>query len=1069
LEREIQEDATQKPLLRELQATLTSAQERENDLFSSLARSRARSAALERRLHVAAQMLNTTSDLLFHCNDEGQTDFFNDAFEAAFSAGPDLALWVSAVREGASGRGEYQYKDRYGRVRVLKTASWPSIPTAGHIGAATDVTEIREMEEESLRLRRLMGRFILQNGLLPEPAEWSPAEAVEQADSFDTAEILKSCLNDALRFLSPVAALESPAQDVLLPARISQFKELLHFSDRTELEVGVVGITSSGKSTFINAMMGERLLPEETRATTNLLVRCRRGSERAVTVITRDGRENRVSGAALNPAWMEELTTERLNPANEKNIERLEWTSPGAALPDGLVLIDTPGLDACDFPEHSELVLRRLLPSLDIVLYVTSIRNRFKAADLELLQNALESSQRVIFLLSQIDLEQDDTEGGRVVFSRRQKLSDCIRELREDIENIASENGSLKNSAVVPVSSKLASAYFYDRSSPAWAASNFGPLIRQMETFRDNLERCGIATCARRLMTFLSRTASDLGLILGGAGAEQMEAEGAARLERIRELRDAHRWTSAEVSAVRNEWRRLLDAEYHLQNLGKELEKGGPLKVVRESYERWGEECAALASRMTARMDRARMSCREILLKLGIAFQGRGGEAPEISGELPEFYGYVRHETRQVQTRGWFESLQFWPRYQLFFRQNVDRDKLLSSLQHLLKERLHVLNEYLTWWENAMREDWCEPLCRELEREETALNDIRRIAADVSVSRSSLRTALSGIRELEGRVRNIMPELSLPDIDPDDLFPDDLFDRFDALKDSGEAPEEDDASENVFGELFAPLLAAFREQDIQSRFLKTEALRGRGKIVLLGLRRHDSLRFLSRLAHDVFFFDAGRTETDERDWIFCGREVPAALPHVQIEAPDTALSEMEILLAPGDGLCGSPDVSPIDWDSLFSEWTPVVHLDAARIDSGLSDLARAPYATALLRSEGWVAASGQGALFNGRLADLLQDVPDRMDDFLRKRGGHARPDWFIYENYDARYSDFLLWGREILALPEMDASAGGSLLLDRWTREGYDFIPPFSEHRLRRAVEGALYRKRGEWKRSDTD
>jgi hypothetical protein len=278
--------------------------------------------------------------------------------------------------------------------------------------------------------------------------------------------------------------------------------------------------------------------------------------------------------------------------------------------------------------------------------------------------------------------------------------------------------------------------------------------------------------------------------------------------------------------------------------------------------------------------------------------------------------------------------------------------------------------------------------------------------------------------------------------------------------------------------LFAPLLTSFREQDIQSRFLSLDALQKSRRVVLLGLRRHDSLRLLSRLAHDAAFLDVSRplarerpsedesvesvkkvekiekrnavTEWDERDWLFCGL-TPPALPHVRIDAPDTLLRELEVLIAPSDGICESSAESAIDWNDLFAEWLPVIHLDLARVDSGLSDLARAPYSRALPNALRWVIASGQGALFNSRLSDLLTDVPHRANLFVWRRNFKARPEWFVYENYDVRYTDFMLWGRD---------SRDSALLLRKWVESGYDFRFPFSESRVRLALESARYRNR---------
>jgi hypothetical protein len=254
--------------------------------------------------------------------------------------------------------------------------------------------------------------------------------------------------------------------------------------------------------------------------------------------------------------------------------------------------------------------------------------------------------------------------------------------------------------------------------------------------------------------------------------------------------------------------------------------------------------------------------------------------------------------------------------------------------------------------------------------------------------------------------------------------------------------------------LFAPLLASLQEQSIQSRFMELESVRRQKRIVLLGLRRHDSLRLLSRLAHDAVFFDSMKTEEgldiDERDWNFRG-SIPPALPHVRINLPDTLLRELDVLVAPSDSLCASDDALPVDWNDLFAEWLPVVHLDIARIDSGLSDLARAPYAVALAHADHWVAASGQGALFNARLTDLLTDVPERLDLFAARRNYKGRIEWFVYENYDARYTDFMLWGQDM----DWNSNSDDGGLLCKWISSGHDFKFPFSEFRMRLAIEGA--------------
>jgi GTPase SAR1 family protein len=972
----------------------------------------------------------------------------------------------------------------------------------------------------------LLRRVDSQLELEPEP-ESKPEPEPEQADEalpgvFDQLEqpdrlekfekVFSARLEGVLRGLSSVAA--------LFPTRAAQIEALLHAAEeKADLEVGVVGITSSGKSTFINAVMGERLLPEETRATTNLMIRCRKGTERFVTVVSKDGTRERVSGADLTAEWMNGQSSEHMNPANEKGVALLEWSSPDSLLPEGLALIDTPGLDAYGFPEHSELVLRRLLPSLDIVLYITSIRNRLKAADLEALNAVLEQNQRIVFLLSQIDLEQDDTEGGRVVLSRRQKLSAYVRELREDIGKAhdASAQSAIAGAAILPVSSQLALAHFHDRDSAEWRSSNFEALVGQLEDFRAGLKRYGAELRVRRAAALLSRLARDLRLSLdkcaGAEGDGQFEKAEEKLKEKIRDLRDAQLWVNAEVSAVRNEWRRLLDPEYHLKYLEKELERANTVKGVKDRYERWSVSCSDLTVQMTARMDRARRSCREILLKHGVVPGSRewslpetGKSAADTQSGLP-FHRYIFQRPQEIQVRGWFESIWFWPSRRMFFRQDIDKNLMLEDARELLSERLRLLNGHLSWWENKMKEDCCDPLFRELSREEAALTDAGRAAEEQADSRSALLDALAAAQESESAIKAALSDFFAPEpknpVAPE-KSPEKALEK--SLEESLEENLEESLEETFFGgpekldkknedelagkELarkalareeeenffFAPLLTTFREQDIQSRFLRLDALRDSRRVVLLGLRRHDSLRLLSRLAHDAAFSDSLRAEDGreigERDWIFCG-STPPALPHVHVPAPDTLLRELEVLVAPSDTLlCGEePEGGPsIDWNDLFAEWLPVIHLDIARVDSGLSDLARAPYVRALPHARHWIAASGQGALFNARLSDLLTDVPDRVDLFSWRRDCKGRAEWFVYENYDARYTDFMLWGRKAIEqsreqameqLMEQSNMNGrfGDSLLRKWTESGYDFTFPFSEDRMRLALERARTRK----------
>ena len=614
-------------------------------------------------------------------------------------------------------------------------------------------------------------------------------------------------------------------------------------SDEQELIVGVVGLASSGKSALVNAMMGERLLPEETRATNSLPVLCRRGEVRSAEALERikekdleEGRDARIrreraAGLNLSPTWMEERVSERWNPKNARALARIEWTSPQALIPEGLLLVDTPGLDAWGLSGHEELVSRRLLPALDVILYVTPIRAPLKAADLNLMRTIVEGGQELIVLLSGIDMERDEVEAGRMVRSREERLARALASLRRDMKD-----AGLPPCPIIPIASPLA----------------LGPdASRQTQT--------------------QGWRAANLGTLMGLLPSSPQEAQ-------------------ARITALRG--RRALAL---LERAVNELE---PTPALDEN-----------ADPIADRLDRA------------------------IEG-----------------TRWFLDGLQL----------DAAADRGESAAQAALE--------------------------------------------DVGLPPAPLH----------------LPE---PGSEGDSAL--------------GASPD---------GGLFSPLLLSMREQALRERFLALPAIQGgaqgKRRVLLLGAQRQDGLRILSRLTHDSELPDSPSLERDRDDWLLCGGgEGPfscVALPG------DTG--GLQILLPPAAAFLGAGEAPAAwDWPELLAQWVPVLCLDLARIDAGLSDLARSPCLEALAAAPRWVLAYPHGGLFDGRLADLVLDVPERVRAFAGAHGFKGRMDWFVCENYDPRYTDFLALGARVR--PYSSEGEVGALAA-LWNDLGLDSDEPFTPRRL---------------------
>ena len=1013
-------------LLEELRKhSLALAQER--DLLSrKLALQAQETHRRQKQLEEAHSILNGFPQP-FALRSAGELTFVNELFRA-LAQNPGLNSWASSSQDGDELSGLGPFGQRTFSASVLSRGE------RGELLLLQDVTELREREQEAWRLRRALRKDEYLSAPRPglrddeEPSLQPDLPASLGSAPHDESELLSEVLRKSLDILT------NSGLSVLLPSRFKQLHSSLETTRHAELTLGVTGITSSGKSTLVNALMGEPLLPEETRATTNSVVQCRKGPKRILEVEYEGGTKESFMGGRLTSDLLDSLTSERANPGNKRRVTRLTWASPGSVLPEGLTLWDTPGLDACDLQGHTDLVLRELLPSMDLVLYVTSIRSRLKAADMELLNAVLEQGQRVLFLLSQTDLERDDTEGGQVIHSRRQKLAAYVQELHDD-----AVRAGLKGFAILPVSSRLAVTHFYDRDSAGWQESNFTSLLFLLDSFRTHLSQWKTLARGKRALVLLRRTLADLELLAktkGDIGRDlELEREQERRQKNIYEIRDSHRWASAEISAVRNEWKRELAPGPHLERMARDTRDVHTLKGIRDRYLRWGADWSNLTARMTERMDRARLACHEILERHGLDASEKSRLEPNLRIELPDFERYIRHQAFEMRSRGWFEDLQFWPKNKTVFRQFVDREKMLEEGRAVLTERLKLLDEHLSWWEHKMREEVCGALYHELAREVEALTETQRAIEEKKLDPALLDSAIKGLQDCESELRSALNKIETTYPSPLSTLPEG--------QEINTAPSPEESSpQSIFG----PLLEAFQEQKFQSRFFSLPTLSTHRRIVLLGLRRHDSLRLLSRLAHEATLIDSLKStdgrEFREDEWLFCGR-TPPSLPYVPIEAPDSILNELEVLVAPSDTAAGA--LPFLDWNDLFAEWLPVVHLDIARIDSGLSDLARAPYAQALPHAQHWIVASGQGALFHTRLSHLATNVSTRLEAFIRLRGYRSSPDWFVYENYDPRYTDFILLGQQLDSRSrEEDVRATLAL----WKDTGLDFRPPFTESAL---------------------
>lgn len=184
-------------------------------------------------------------------------------------------------------------------------------------------------------------------------------------------------------------------------ANIKILEERLVSAKHNFYRLGVIGITSCGKSTMINALLGEPILPMRAKPTSNQLVSCRHGKDKEALVFFEDGRTQSLKGKQLEE--IKGYTDESLNPHNKKGVRQIDIKSPKFPFDDRIVLIDSPGLDAFGLENHDKLTMNSLLPTIDLCVFMTTFKPSSDERNRSVLNAMAQHEKPVIIIQNMID------------------------------------------------------------------------------------------------------------------------------------------------------------------------------------------------------------------------------------------------------------------------------------------------------------------------------------------------------------------------------------------------------------------------------------------------------------------------------------------------------------------------------------------------------------------------------------------------------------------------------------------------------------------------------------------
>jgi GTPase SAR1 family protein len=194
------------------------------------------------------------------------------------------------------------------------------------------------------------------------------------------------------------------------------------------LSVVVVGEFKRGKSTFINALLGQDILPSDILPTTSTINRVVFGLTPSATIRFKDGQEQSIGIEQLGN-YVTKLTSDA--EAISDRVQEALIHYPLHYCRNGVEIIDTPGLnDDGIMTEVTLSVLRRT----EVVIMVTSAISPFAESEGAFLTDTLleQGIDHILFVVNGIDYFKNSEDVDRVLQSIKQRIQTHIYDWASD-------------------------------------------------------------------------------------------------------------------------------------------------------------------------------------------------------------------------------------------------------------------------------------------------------------------------------------------------------------------------------------------------------------------------------------------------------------------------------------------------------------------------------------------------------------------------------------------------------------------------------------------------------------
>lgn len=238
-----------------------------------------------------------------------------------------------------------------------------------------------------------------------------------------------------------------------------QAQELAGINDRLKnhvFSVGIMGEFRRGKSTVINALLGQDIVPADIVPCSATLNYVRWDANKRAEIHFKDGKTKEVEVEELSQ-YVTKITKE--SEAMAANVEDAVVYYPCPFCQNGVQIVDTPGLND---DERMTAISENVIPTLDAIVMVIVPDSPFSQSEAEFVRTKVMASDlgRIIFVVNKIDTI-DEEDRPRLLESIKTKIQDSVLDKMaavygEDSEEYRNAKNKIGEIRLLPISARKA-------------------------------------------------------------------------------------------------------------------------------------------------------------------------------------------------------------------------------------------------------------------------------------------------------------------------------------------------------------------------------------------------------------------------------------------------------------------------------------------------------------------------------------------------------------------------------------------------------------------------------------